>query len=158
LERFAARRDEAAFATLLHRHGPMVLSVGRRIVRHTQDAEDVFQAAFLLLAQNAGTIRKRNSVGCWLRGVARRLALRVKTQAAHRQTREREAAAMRGTRSGGEAAWDTLQTILDEELAGLPEKYRAAVILCCLEAKTQEEAARQLGCPLGTVRSRLARG
>jgi RNA polymerase sigma factor (sigma-70 family) len=158
LERFRARHDEAAFAALLRRHGPMVLGVGRRILRHEQDAEDIFQAAFLLLARQAHAIRLRESVGNWLHGVARRLAIRLKTQSVQRQKRESQAAAMRDTSAAGEAAWRELQAILDEELAHLPAHYRNAVILCCLEGKTQEEAARQLGCPLGTVRSRLARG
>jgi RNA polymerase sigma factor (sigma-70 family) len=157
LERFARRRDEAAFAMLLRRHGPMVLAVGRRIVRQVQDAEDVFQAAFLLLARQAHTIRKRESVGCWLHGVAQRLALRLRSQTIQRSQRERQAAAMRET-VPSDAAWRELQSVLDEELARLPANYRAAVVACCLEGKTQEEAAGQLGCPLGTVRSRLARG
>src|SRR5215468_10053137 len=91
LERFGARQEEAAFAALLHRHGPMVLGVARRVLRQEQDAEDVFQAAFLLLARKAGSIRKRESVGSWLHGVAHRLALAAKTQAARRQTHERRA-------------------------------------------------------------------
>jgi RNA polymerase sigma factor (sigma-70 family) len=158
LQRFADRRDETAFTALLRRHGPMVLAVGRRILSHEHDAEDVYQAAFLLLARQARSIRKREAVGSWLHGVAHRLAVRAKGQARERIQRERQAAAMRETRLGGETAWRELQSILDDELARLPENYRAAVVLCCLEAKTQEEAARQLGCPLGTVRSRLARG
>jgi RNA polymerase sigma factor (sigma-70 family) len=158
LERFVRHHDEAAFITLLGRHGPMVLAVSRRILAHEHDAEDVYQAVFLLLACQARSIRKHASVGSWLHGVARRLAVRARNQANARTLREGQAAAMRETRSAGQTAWRELQAILDEELARLPENYRAAVVMCCLEARTQEEAAQQLGCPLGTVRSRLARG
>src|SRR5437660_686438 len=157
LERFACRREEAAFATLLRRHGPMVLSVSRRILHQMQDAEDVFQATFLLLARKAASIRKRESVGSWLHGVAFRLATRLRAQASRRAAHERQAGAMRTT-SAGLAAWQELQAVLDESLQKLSEKYRSALVLCYLEGKTQEEAARQLGCPLGTIRSRLAQG
>jgi RNA polymerase sigma factor (sigma-70 family) len=157
LERFRARREEAAFAALLHRHGPMVLAVARRVLRQEQDAEDVFQATFLLLARKAGSIHKRESVGSWLHGVAYRLAAEARGQGARRQARER-ARAMRQNQTSPAGAWQELEEVLDRALARLPEKYREAVVLCCLEGKTQEEAARHLGCPLGTVRSRLARG
>jgi RNA polymerase sigma factor (sigma-70 family) len=157
LERFRARREEAAFAALLHRHGPMVLGVARRLLRQEQDAEDVFQATFLLLARKAGSIRKREAVGSWLHGVAHRLAAEARGQGARRQARER-AGAMRQNQTSPAGAWQELEEVLDQALARLPEKYREAVVFCCLEGKTQEEAARHLGCPLGTVRSRLARG
>jgi RNA polymerase sigma factor (sigma-70 family) len=157
LERFCARQEEAAFAALLRRHGPMVLGVARRVLGQEQDAEDVLQATFLLLARKVGSIRKRESVGSWLYGVAYRLAVEAKGQRARRQAHERRAGTMRHkpTREG---AWQELVEVLDQALADLPEKYREAVVLCCLEGKTQEEAARQAGCPLGTVRSRLVRG
>jgi RNA polymerase sigma factor (sigma-70 family) len=158
LESFLARHEGAAFAALLHRHGPMVLGVARRVLHHEQDAEDVLQATFLILARKAGSIRKRGSVGSWLHGVAHRLAVEAKGQAIRRQTRERQAGAMRHKQTNREGAWQELEETLDQALARLPERYREAVVLCCLEGKTQEEAARQVGCPLGTVRSRLARG
>jgi RNA polymerase sigma factor (sigma-70 family) len=158
LERFANRRDEAAFATLLRRHGPMVLGVCRRILGHAQDAEDVFQATFLLLACKAGSIRKRDSVGSWLHGVAARLALKARTQRIRRQGQERQAAAMSKTPTDVEEAGRELQAMLDEALRQLPEKYRAPLVLCYLEGKTHEEACRQLGCPLATLRSWVARG
>src|SRR5262249_20642067 len=134
------------------------LAVGRRIVRHVQDAEDVFQAAFLLLARQAHAIRKRESVGCWLHGVAQRLALRLRSQTIQRSQRERQAAAMRESPPASDAAWLDFNPCATEELARLPANYRAAVIACCLKGKTQKEAAQQLGCPRGTARSRLARG
>ena len=124
---------------------------------HAQDAEDVFQATFLLLARKARTIRKRASVGSWLHGVAYRLAVQTKVREARRQARERQATAMRRTTPGVDAAWQELQTLLDEELQRLPEKDRLPLVLCYLEGQTQEEVARQLGWPIGTVRSRLAR-
>jgi RNA polymerase sigma factor (sigma-70 family) len=155
---FAAGGGEAAFAALLRRHGPLVLGVCRRILRNEHDAEDVFQATFLLLARRAGSIRKQESVGSWLHGVAHRLAVRVKSQSARRQAREQQAATMRQKTPKLAAAWGELQEALDDTLCSLPEKYRAALLLCYLEGRTQEEAAVHLGCPLGTVRSRLAQG
>ncbi|TMQ34223.1 MAG: sigma-70 family RNA polymerase sigma factor [Planctomycetota bacterium] len=158
LERFSVRHEEAAFAVLLRRHGPMVLGVSRRVLQQLHDAEDVFQATFLLLACKAGSIRKRASVSSWLHGVAYRLAVKARAQILRRRHHERQAAAMRSDQAGFEAAWRELQAILDESLQKLSEKYRTALVLCYLEGKTQEEAARLLGCPLGTVRSRLAQG
>jgi RNA polymerase sigma factor (sigma-70 family) len=158
LRRFIDRRDEAAFSLLAKRHGPMVLSVGRRLLGREHDAEEVFQATFLLLARKAGSIRKGGSVGSWLYGVAYRLAARTREQRAQRRAHERQAAARRTAELRAAGAWQELQAVLDDALAGLPEKYRAPLVLCYLEGKTQEEVARQLGCPLGTVRSWLARG
>jgi RNA polymerase sigma factor (sigma-70 family) len=157
LERFRARRDEAAFTQLLRRHGPMVIGVGRRLLRQEADAEDVFQATFLLLARKASTIRKPESVGSWLHGVARHLALKAQSRAARRKAHERRAAAMRDTTATAREAWQELREALDQALQGLPEHHRSVLLLCYLEGRTQEKAARQLGCPLGTVRSRLAR-
>ncbi len=158
LRRFLDRRQEDAFVALLRRHGPMVLRVGRRVGGNGHDAEDVFQATFLLLARKAAAIRKQESVGSWLHGVALRLAREARAQATRRQARERRAADMRKTTNAADSAWQELQETLDGALEALPERYRAPLLLCYLEGKTQEEAARQLGCPLGTVRSRLARG
>jgi RNA polymerase sigma factor (sigma-70 family) len=158
LHAFATGRREGAFAALLRRHGPLVLSVCRRLLRHEHDAEDVFQATFLLLARKAKSIRKRASVGSWLCGVARRLALRAKDQNARRQTHEQQAARLGEPPPKREAVWGELQEALDEALRSLPEKYRSVLLLCYLEDRTQEEAAAQVGCPLGTVRSRLYQG
>jgi RNA polymerase sigma-70 factor (ECF subfamily) len=158
LERFLADRDEASFAALVRRHGPMVLQVCRRIQHNEHDAEDVFQATFLLLARKAGAIRKRGSVASWLHGVAHRLALEAKGSDSRRQARERRATDMKNASQNTDQAWQNLQSTLDRALQQLPERYRAVVLLCYLEGHTQEEAAGQLGCPIGTVRSRLARG
>jgi RNA polymerase sigma factor (sigma-70 family) len=158
LERFLIQREEGAFVALLKRHGPMVLHVCRRIQGNEHDAEDAFQATFLLLARKAGAIRKQESVASWLYAVARRLALKALGQGARRQAHERRAADMRRTSTVSHQAWQDLQETLEEALGQVPEKYRAPLLLCYLQGKTQEEAARQLGCPLGTVRSRLARG
>jgi RNA polymerase sigma factor (sigma-70 family) len=157
LERFCAAREEAAFAGLLRRHGPMVLGVCRRVLGNLADAEDVFQATFLLLARKAASIRKGESVSSWLHAVAFRLALKSRTQAQARRRRERQATELRRPSPEPQTAgeWDAA---LDEELDKLPARYRAPLVLCYLEGKTQEEARRRLGCPLGTVRSRLARG
>jgi RNA polymerase sigma factor (sigma-70 family) len=158
LECFLAGREETAFITLLKRHGPMVFQVCRRIQANEQDAEDVFQATFLLLARKAGSIRQPESLASCLHSVAHRLALEARAQGTRRQARERKAADMRSTSTASDASGQELQGMLDEALRQVPEKYRVPLVLCYLEGKTQEEAARQLGCPLGTVRSRLARG
>jgi RNA polymerase sigma factor (sigma-70 family) len=158
LGRFTDRHEEGAFAGLLRRHGPMVWAVARRSMPAVQDAEDVFQAVFLLLARKAAAIRKRGSVGSWLHGVTLHLALKARTRGARRQAHEKRAADMRDTRPRSEAVRQEVQEALDRALQDLPERYRAALVLCYLEGKTHEEAARLLGCPLTTLRTRVARG
>lgn len=158
VERFTARHEEAAFTALLRRHGPMVLGVARRILHSVQDAEDVFQATFLLLARKVGAIRKPDAVASWLHGVAHRLALRAKQQRTCRQDHERRMADMRNTKPKTETAWPDVQAALDAALDELPEKYRAALVLCYLEGHSHAEAAAQLGCPLTTLRTHVARG
>jgi RNA polymerase sigma factor (sigma-70 family) len=158
LRRFAEGRDGDAFALLLQRHGPMVLGLARRVVGDWQLAEDVFQAAFLLLARKAHTIRRPDALPCWLHGVAFRLALRARRS--RQRLRERETHARR---SHPPAPLDGLTAqeflaVLDEELQKLPEDVRAPLILCCLEGLSQEEAAKRLGCSCGAVRGRLERG
>ncbi len=158
LERFAARRDEVAFEVLVRRHGPMVLRLCRRLLHHWQDAEDVFQATFLVLARKASTIRKRESVSSWLHGVAYRLAAKVLARA--RQTtpptlRPDEEPARDLTT---DLSWKEVRAVLDEELHRLPAKYRAPLLLHYLEGLTQEETARRLGCSLSTLKRRLERG
>jgi RNA polymerase sigma factor (sigma-70 family) len=157
LQRFAARREEAAFATLVQRHGGRVWSVCQHLLHQEQDAEDAFQATFLVLARRAGSIRKTEAVGSFLHGVAYRIARRAKQSARRRQVRERQAAGQPQSQPPADLAWRELQAALDEEVGRLPEKYRGPFVLCCLEGKSREEAARELGCKEGTVSSRIAR-
>ena len=158
VDRFVCDHEELAFAALLRRHGPMVLSVCCGVLGHREDAEDVFQATFLLLARKARSIRKRESVASWLHGVAYRLAVRAKEQRALRRSHETKASTMRRTGPRVEEAWEELRPVLQEEMEKLPEKYRTALLLYYWEGKTQPEVARELGCPIGTVQSRLGRG
>src|SRR5262245_50441417 len=157
LDRFIARREEAAFEALLRRHAPMVLGVCRRILRNEADAEDAFQATFLVLAVKAARVRPRALVGNWLHGVARNTALKAKAMKQRRRQREREAGA-RATQQPAADSGEDLQSVLDQALSALPEKYRVPLILCELEGKTIQEAANQLHWPPGTVATRLTRG
>jgi RNA polymerase sigma factor (sigma-70 family) len=157
LERFLGQHDEAAFELLVWRHGPMVLNVCRRLLHHVEDAEDAFQATFLVFVRKAHTVSKREGIGSWLYKVAYRVALRAQAAAAKRARRERQAATAPAAEAASDGVWRDLRPVLDEEINRLPEKYRAAVVLCYLEGKTHREAARHLGCAEGTVASRLAR-
>jgi RNA polymerase sigma factor (sigma-70 family) len=156
LGRYARTRDEAAFAALVRRHGPMVLGVCRRVLANEADAEDAFQATFLVLVRKAGSVRPRGLVGHWLYGVARTTALKARALDGRRRLKEREAAT-RSRRERSPEDWEELHSLLDEALARLPEKYRAPVVLCELGGQPIKEAARQLGWPVGTVASRLSR-
>jgi RNA polymerase sigma factor (sigma-70 family) len=153
LESFLARREEAAFEALLRRHGPMVLGVCRRVLRNTHDAEDAFQATFLVLARQAGSIRSRQVVASWLYGVAYRTAMKARAMNAKRRAKERQAADM--SRPAGEAREELLEQ-LDHELNRLPDKYRVPIVLCELEGRSRKEVARLLGLPEGTLSWRLA--
>src|SRR5579883_683658 len=153
LERFATQRDETAFESLLCRHGPLVWSVCRRVLDEEHTAEDAFQATFLVLVRKARSVRKQASIRSWLHGVALRVALRARQQEQLRHRRELETP----SRGPGEATWHDVRPILDEEIQRLPEKYRLPVILCYLEGHTNDEAARLLNCPRGTIATRLAR-
>jgi RNA polymerase sigma factor (sigma-70 family) len=157
LERFATNEDEAAFAELVRRHGPMVMSVCQRQLNDAHEAEDAFQATFLVLVQKARSIGRPESLGAWLHGVACRAAARAR-HAAVRRGRQREATVMTDGDPAVEVVWRELRQLLDEELGRLAHKYRAPMVLFYLEGKTTEEVAGQLGCPKGTVLSRLARG
>src|SRR5262249_38706610 len=136
-----------------------VLSVCRRILHHEheQDAEDAFQATFLILVRRAGAIRKRESIGSWLYGVAYRVARKAKACAARRTPRQAELQDVPRPEPPPEWLWRDLRPVLDEEVNHLPERYRAAFVLCYLSGQTNEQAAQHLGCPLGTVLSRLSR-
>jgi RNA polymerase sigma factor (sigma-70 family) len=156
LERFVARRDEVAFEVLVGRHGPKVLGVCRRVLRQEQDAEDAFQATFLLLVRKAASIGRGQAVGPWLYRVAYRVALRAKVLADKRAARLTHSPDGPAVVRPPDESWSDLRPVLDEEVNRLPEKYRAPFILCYLDGKTNAEAARELGCPRGTVQSRLA--
>src|SRR5262245_57546834 len=155
LARFVLARDERAFASLVRRHGPMVFGVCRRVLRHDQDAEDAFQATFLVLARKARSVVKRESVGSWLYAVAYRIALQASVVRARRQAREKQVEEMPHPQVVPVEPQDW-RSFLDRELARLPEKYRAALVLCDLEGMPRREAAGQLGLPEGTLSSRLA--
>jgi RNA polymerase sigma factor (sigma-70 family) len=156
LERFAASGDEAAFALLVQRHGPMVLRVCRRLLRGPQDAEDAFQATFLVLVRKARAIRRPDLLGNWLFGVARRVAAKAGALIDQRRTREMQAPDVLEAR-GVEAPhpW-SFGSVLDDEVSRLPRKYRLPFVLCYLDGLSNEEAARRLGRPKGTLQSQLA--
>ena len=173
LERFATGREEAAFVALVQRHGPMVQRICRRILRNEQDVEDVFQATFLILAKKAAGISWQDSVSQWLGAVARRLAMNARSISARQRRRVTTITALTGGPANGDGHFPEkyhptadasieverrdLRGILDDELRQLPEKYRAPVVLCYLEGRTHEEAARQLGWPAGSMSRRLDR-
>ncbi len=153
---FVAERDEAAFEALVRRHGPMVLGVCRRVLRHEADAEDAFQATFLVLARKAAAVGRRELLGNWLYGVAHRTALDARAAAARRRAWERQVSPMPEPEAkGGAEAGPDLRPLLDEELSRLPDKYRVPVVLCDLEGRTRRDVARQLGVPVGTLSGRL---
>ncbi len=155
LERFAVRRDESAFETLLQRHGSLVWNVCRRVLDDEHAAEDAFQATFLVLVRQAQTVSKKASIRSWLYGVALRVAVRARRREQLRRRRERETP----VRSNhDETVASDVRPILDEEIQRLPEKYRLPIVLCYLEGRTNDEAAQLLNCPRGTVATRLARG
>src|SRR5262249_25504826 len=155
LEAFVSRREAAAFESLVRRHGPMVLGVCRRVLRDPHDAEDAFQAAFLVLARKAAAVSPPGMVGNWLDGVAHTTAVRLRAANARRRARERQVADMPQREAKQEGRQDDLHRLLDEELARLPDKYRVPVVLCDLEGRTRREVARQLELPEGTLSSRL---
>jgi RNA polymerase sigma factor (sigma-70 family) len=155
LERFLAERDEAAFAALVRRHGPLVFGVCRRVLGNVHDAEDAFQAAFLVLARKAKAVLKRAAVGSWLYTVAYRTALEARAANARRRQVEKQVSAMPHPEVAPPEPQDW-RPLLDQELSRLPEKYRAPVVLCDLGGVSRRDAARQLSLSEGTLSSRLA--
>ncbi len=157
LDRFHARRGDGAdlaFAVLLERHGPMVRRICRRILGDANSADDALQATFLVLARKAGSVRERASLAAWLHGVALRVAVRARDAEARRKKHEQKCA------EGAKIElrfdpWDDTCAVVHEELARLPERLRNVVVLCYIEGNSYEEAARQLDCPILTVKSRL---
>jgi RNA polymerase sigma factor (sigma-70 family) len=158
LERFANDRDEAAFAALLRRHGSMVLGVCRSVLHDHHDAEDAFQATFLLLAQKAGSIHRQEAVSAWLYRVAYHLAVRAQARAARRRVVEKRAVTMPSADPVLDMSLREVRRVLFEELENLPEQYRTPLVLCGLEEKTVEEAAGLLGWTRWAVKGRLQRG
>jgi RNA polymerase sigma factor (sigma-70 family) len=156
LGRFVAARDEAAFEALVYRHGPMVLGLCRRVLGNAHDAEDAFQATFLILARKASSVVKRDSVGTWLYAVAQRTAQEARTVLARRRARERQMAQVPHPEVPP-AEPEDWRPLLDREVARLPRKYQDAVVLFYLEGWPFREAASKLGVPLGTLSSRLAK-
>jgi RNA polymerase sigma factor (sigma-70 family) len=156
LDRWLVQRDQAAFEVLLWRHGPMILSVCRRVLNNDADVEDAFQAAFLLLVRKAAAIRRHESVAAWLYRTAYRVALRARQRSGKQSARETTGVESLGADAPEDVYWRDVRPILDDEINRLPEKYRVPFIRCHLEGCTNEEAAVEMGCPVGTIHSRLS--
>jgi RNA polymerase sigma factor (sigma-70 family) len=154
---FVARHDEASFAALVRRHGPLVLGVCRRLLPDPSDVDDAFQATFLVLVRRAATLDGRRTLGPWLYGVARRTALKARAAALHRRARQTEVHDMPAPQAADPLEGRELQQLLDEELDRLPEKYREPLVLCYLQGRTHEQAARELGRPPGSMSRQLGR-
>src|SRR5262249_22169217 len=148
LARFAVG-DEGAFEALVTRHGPMVRGVCRRLLYEPRNVEDAFQATFLVLLRKAGSLRDGELLGPWLHGVAYRVAARIRARVARRPGEESRGARPEAVESACDLERTELRTLIDEEIRRLPEKYRRPVVLCYLEGRTHEEAARRLRCSAG---------
>jgi RNA polymerase sigma factor (sigma-70 family) len=157
LERFIKGRDEEAFAALVHRYGPLVLGVCRRVLPNWEDAQDAFQVTFLVLASKADTLKEPGLLGHWLYGVAYRTAVKARSRTARQRACERQAAGMLTSIPERSEDGREVFEFLDEELNLLPERYRILLVLCYLQGKTHEQAAQALGCPVGSMSWRLAR-
>jgi RNA polymerase sigma-70 factor (ECF subfamily) len=157
LERYVAHRDQEAFSALVQRYGPLVLGVCNRVLHNSYDAEDAFQATFFVLARQADSLDGTGALANWLYTVAYRTALKARNNAARRQAHERQVAYMQAAQIAEDDLWEEIRPMLDEELSQLPEKYRAPLVLCFLEGKSHQEAARQLGWPSGSMSRRMSR-
>src|SRR5262249_2058647 len=159
LDRFVAERDQDAYAVLMERHGPLVWSVCRRLLHDSHDAEDAFQAAFLILVRKAASIRRQACLASWLYRVTFRVALHAQSRRAGIGPRAQqvEVDSMPAPESNSDERCAEIRPALDDEVNRLPEKYRRPIVLCYLQGKTNEEAARLLGWTKGTVSGRLAR-
>lgn len=155
LQRFTSNKDEAAFSALMERYGPVVMGVARRVLHDAHEAEDVFQATFVILVRKAASLDGRSPLATWLHTVAFNLALKAKKRSNMRREREKEAASMTEQQSST-AAWNEMRSLLDAELERLPVKYRAPLTLCYLMGKTTDETAQELGCSSDAIRGRLA--
>ncbi|MBL8795742.1 MAG: sigma-70 family RNA polymerase sigma factor [Planctomycetia bacterium] len=158
LRRFLDRNDEAAFGILVNRHGPLVMRVCRQVLGNQEDAEDAFQATFLVLARKAANVRQGEALAGWLYRVAYHIAVQARSRSAKRQVHEKEVAAMRKEETVNLSDWDDVWPVLHDEVNRLPAKLRTPVVLCYLNGKTNEEAADQLNWPVGTVKTRLSQG
>ena len=158
LERYLTRQDEDAFEALVDLHGPMVLGLCRRMLRDPRDIEDAFQATFLVLVRKAPAIRDRNLLSSWLYGVAFRVARRARARTLRRRDRETSVGELEVAAEPEATGTAEFDPMLDQELSRLPERYRVPLVLCYLRGRTHDQAAAELRCPVGTVRSRLARG
>jgi RNA polymerase sigma factor (sigma-70 family) len=154
LRRYVRQQDQAAFEAIVQRHGRMVLGVCRRVLANEHDAEDAFQATFLILIRKAKALRHPEKLGNWLYGVAYHAAIQARDAAIKRRAKE---ANVTVSAQHANSPWLELLPVLDKELERLPEKYRLPLVLCDLEGRTRKEVASELGCPEGTVASRLAR-
>jgi RNA polymerase sigma factor (sigma-70 family) len=157
LDAFRQHNDEGAFAVLVRRYSPLVMSVCRRTLGHEQDAEDAFQATFLVLARNCASIRKQGSLAAFLHGVSHRIAMNSRRSMARQRLRDQHGARAEASLPGEDITWREVQALLDEEVEALPEAHRRVFVLCGLQGVSKHEAARQLGLKEGTVSSRLAR-
>jgi RNA polymerase sigma factor (sigma-70 family) len=157
LESYLTGRQEAAFTAIVHRHGRMVWQVCRSVVQDSQAAEDAFQATFLILVRKGGAIRKPELLGNWLYGVAYRVAVRARSAAARRRWRESDGVEHLTARLDKDPGLGDVQKVVHEEMQRLPEHYRTLLVMCCLQGKTREEAARELDWPVGTVKGRMSR-
>jgi RNA polymerase sigma factor (sigma-70 family) len=155
--RFVEERDESAFEAIVGRYGPMVLGICRRLLDHPQDVEDAFQATFLVLVKKAESLRERDLLGNWLYGVAFRVASRSRRDRSRRQSRERPVSVEMAMGHSDDTGGRDLRLLLDAEVRRLPEKFRVPILLCYFEGMTHDEAAERLACPVGTVRSRMAK-